>query len=244
VVRPLFEARTRFSDESTGYTKFRTPSHQTVYAALSQYVSQTYPKLGTKIFISIQYEHFLANLTTQQQELGTLRDSDDVIALSSYPYALGLVPLETGRCTKTPVSGQTNRYTVTCSPVQPDYYASAITFANGKPLAFAESGYPGQNFTTTQLISPPGDTLDFMFDESGQSQDVANLLAFAQANELLYFNWTFTKDFGSQVAAESDPTKKAILSFFAWDGITQENSTPRMALSTWDEVLLRPYQAP
>jgi len=180
-------------------------------------VAEVYPRLKAAhpdlpIFLTFQVDLLLLSPLEQEAAIREILPFTDVMAASSYWYAVVPDPLA----------------------LAPDHFDTLVRIAPEKPFAVAETGWPAEDVTAPypQLIPE---------SEENQRIYVERLLADVERLDALFVSWFFARDFDDlwdeNLASVPDA---ALLRLWKDTGLYRGDGTPRPALDPWRAALARP----
>ena len=152
---------------------------------------------GVTVLVSVQFETL-----GEVAEVATVADAADLVGVSIYPTAFGAA-----------------------TPPAEDALDDLVSL--GKPLAIAETGWPGAPTVVGGSIRP--------FTEQGQAAYVEWLGAMVARHDLKFVVWFFPADPGP-VFATGPPELQSIAEPFATMGLVSDDRVDRAALEVWDRL--------
>jgi hypothetical protein len=183
--------------------------HKYIYSELKA----KYPDLP--IFISLAGHDLLEGYTDadhekQMQVLNDILPYTDYFALSLYPY-----------------------FTKYLTDYPADMFSKLAALSGGKPIAIAETGFPGQTFS---IKNPP---TTFESSPEKQAKYITDLISAADKDYYVFIVNFIVRDY-DQLAKKIGENDFVI----AWrdTGLYDEDGHPRPGLELWRAALARPYQ--
>jgi len=199
------EANILAAADPVGWSKFVTLA-RALYAS----VKADHPALP--IFVTLQADWFHGDPVGQAAAIAQVIPYTDVIAVSTYPFAVQPDPLA----------------------LRPDHFAALAALAPTKPFVVSETGWPAEDVTAPYPVVIPS-------DDTNQRRYVERLLADAEALSAGFVVWFFTRDFDDLWDAQLQFLPGASL-FRLWKdcGLYDGAGGARPALTTWRGALALP----
>jgi hypothetical protein len=178
----------------------------------------TYPSLP--IFQTIQVEGYWNDAAAQSVAISEIVSWTDLAVLSSYPF---------GDALRFPDGSVADP-----SLLPPNYFGAVIALLGGKPVAFAETGWPAEDIVAPYPVSVRS-------HEGLQRSYLELVLNEADQNDAVFVTWFFTRDYDayweSNLVGLPDA---ALLRLWKDTGLYDGEGNPRLALNVWRSFLARP----
>jgi hypothetical protein len=166
------------------------------------------------VFFSIQADYYNANRPVQAAQLGQVWAATDLVAISTYPYAM--------------------TYAV-ASQLPADYYSSLIALSGNKPFAIAEAGWAAEPVFFPDPL-PPGLPPRYYIPEDASQQYtfLVRLLNEAYVHNAVFVDWYEPQDIDALYASipPSSPILP-ILRLFRDLGLWDEHNSLRPSGAEW-----------